>query len=192
MKLRTYKRITNICFWIVIAAALLFDRAGTYSWLAASAAAAAVVVAGAAYFYNQRHPTQQEAPLTTAPKEDLRLAAEDQRVKDVFSSDVYPKDAEDQDIPSLWLTKYFAVPAKGSQSYGIHPSKRSFDPGTIVRIIHELSVSPGSVEYDFILTPEGNLTIRSSTRGEPTSHYYEELLLSFQERETRTPPQRLQ
>ena len=36
MTTRTYKRLTNVSFWIAIAAAFLFDRAPSYSWLLGS------------------------------------------------------------------------------------------------------------------------------------------------------------
>ena len=46
MTLRTYKRITNTCFGVAIAAVLVLDHAGSFRWLLASLAVAAGVVAG--------------------------------------------------------------------------------------------------------------------------------------------------
>ena len=60
MTLRTHKRITPLCFWTVITATLLFERAGSYGWLIGSLAGVAGVLAIGLYFYSLWHPPEGE------------------------------------------------------------------------------------------------------------------------------------
>ena len=65
---RAYKRATSVCFWTLIAAALLFERVGDYSGFLGWLAVAAVLVAMTLHFYTLWQRAKEENEETTEPQ----------------------------------------------------------------------------------------------------------------------------
>jgi len=75
MTARAYNILTTACLAVAVASAIMFDKAGHYSWLAGAAGIAAAICAASAYFRNCRadDSSKQEGvrpsslPVTASP-----------------------------------------------------------------------------------------------------------------------------
>jgi hypothetical protein len=203
MTLRTYKRITNTCFGVAIAAVLVLDHAGSFRWLLASLAVAAGVVAGVVHVYVQWHPVDGNAlPKSRAEEHSpapLHLLAQQSPPTWGYGIELAPAAIEGRiarettildglgfvppafrdvlayrhQLPCARL--WFQVPSR---------SEPRMQVDEIVEVVRRLSASQGPPGYEFTLTPEGNLNIRPM----PRRSRYEELWGARGEAEAEAEP----
>ena len=184
MTTRTYKRLTNVSFWIAIAAAFLFDRVPSYSWLLGSLAAVALLVAGAAHFYTLRHPLKED-PLPEESFDRLDTGF-------LLSSDSDVVFWKEKNLHTHRFILGATSPAKSvfvaNLIYLSEPQKARFDAHYVTELVQKLAASPRTASCEVHITPEGSLMVRMMAVKFPferTMTAFEEKLKAFE-----TPPPR--
>ena len=170
---RAYKRATSVCFWTLIAAALLFERVGDYSWLLGWLAVAAVLVAITLHFYTLWQPAKEEneettSTVTTFPREPAipELLVRLPRRKMPFSRSL------SSELEHAYLDRVRAASSIAYQRSArisrtfifdapIFEPKPPIDVDAIVKLVQKLTVR-SSQAYEFSLNLQsGDLIIRT-------------------------------
>jgi hypothetical protein len=153
---RIYERVTTACLLLSIASALLFEHSGNLNWLTGSVGLAAGLVAAVAYFRNQWH----ELPVrTVAHQEDVESGGTPLVLTDHDTSSFEHGEANirvvqlfEPEIVDSWSSLPIICEVKQSQELDV--------VARVVKIVQRLSTPENMRAFEFILSPEGNFTIR--------------------------------
>jgi hypothetical protein len=205
MKERTYSLLTTGCLAIAIASAFLFDAAGAFKWIVGGVGILAAIVSGMLHLGFAKEPTETteiaaKEPLkqveiienaeVNSPEQDMPwigLTDHISKTWTLVSTNLRDEQAKGYSTKSsqIWsiVIDNLSMPTPMEQDIIFWTAKHS--PKTpandfadqVVHIVERLSSRENELEYEFVLSPKGDVTIkplRRKVRRESERHSLEE------------------
>lgn len=169
MKPRTYDFITNMSLLAAVLSALLFERSGNFGWLVGILGIAAGVTAASTYFYNQWKSERTQQTELVAAEKDVELDPNtDLEIQpDFFPALRTPVVRFRYDFPHarrFWADQE----AEGGAELGFRPIEERLTEGSfvawVVEIVDRLSTSKDDPKHEFVVSRDGEITIRPIDR----------------------------
>lgn len=161
MQTRNYHRLTNLCFWTAIAAALIFEGAGGLQWLVGLVGLVVGVSAVVLYVKNQADSAQKPSQ-TQLPETTVSATPETKSYFETIST---------QTVEHLAVTRAFLIGRswQALDVYGHVWRRRRHFAEDVVHVVKMLSSEKEGPDYTFVLDRDGSFEIRPTRKAKSVS-----------------------